>query len=114
MRRALELGQPENENFGWSLGLEHRLLAAPAVRSRIMAIRLSSVLGLVAPDDAAVAGEDEIELAATRRNLRRRRKPQKARLAAALGEHAHQFLADARYALDRHPVEVLRAHHDGI
>src|SRR5262249_14463324 len=43
-----------------------------------------------------------------------RRKTQKARLAAALGENAHQLFADAGNSLDRHPVEMIRAHHDGL
>src|SRR5262249_46294321 len=56
----------------------------------------------------------EIDLASGRENPRRRRQPQEARLAFALGEHAHQPLADAGRALDRHPLEMVGVHQDRI
>src|SRR5215470_12870308 len=69
---------------------------------------------MTAAADAALAGEHEVEPSPTGRKLGLRREPQEARLAAALGEHAHQLLADPPCAPDRHPVEMLRAHHDRV
>src|SRR5262249_24384284 len=64
--------------------------------------------------DPSVAGEHEINLASGRRHPGLRRKAQKARLAASLGEDPHQLFADAGSSLNRHPVEMIGAHHDGL
>src|SRR5262249_34831152 len=64
--------------------------------------------------DAAFAGEHEIEPSPAGWKPGFRGEPQEARLAAALGEHAHQLFANPARALDRNPVEMLRAHHDRI
>src|SRR6516162_1745793 len=105
VRRRVELGQPENEDLGWRLGLEGGFIASFAEHRGVVAIGLAG--------DPPVAGEHEVNLAAGCRHPGLRGKTQKARLAAPLGEDAHHKLADAGDSLDRHPVEMFRAHHDG-
>src|SRR5262249_24602746 len=93
-------------NLGRRLGLEGGFLAPFAEYRGVVAIGLAA--------DPSVAGEHEINLASGCRHPGLRRKTQKARLATSLGEDAHQLFADAGNSLDRHPVEMIGAHHDGL
>src|SRR5262249_52916506 len=106
VRWRVEFGQPENENLGRRLGLEGDVLAPFAERRGVVAIGLAT--------DPSVAGEHEINLASPRRHPRQVLTAQKSSLAAALGDAAYQLYADAGSSLDRRPVEMIGAHHDGF